>query len=117
MGTEPAVQQIAVPLYEAGARDAGLEFEMGARAMSEHDYEKAAQHLALVTEGPRIVQADLLRTLAFELLGRQSDARQSLNAAALRPLSATDRYSINWLAQSLERQSANPAPQTNAAKP
>lgn len=103
MGTDPAVQQIAVPLYEAGARDAGLEFEMGARAMSEHDYEAAAQHLALVTEGPRTVHAHLLRTLAFELLGRQADARESLNAAAFRPLSATDTYSVNWLAKSLDR--------------
>ena len=70
MGTEPAVQRIAVPLYEAGGRDAGLEFEMGARAMSERDYEAAARHLALVTEGPRTAQARALRTLALELLGK-----------------------------------------------
>ena len=103
MGTEPAVQRIAVPLYEAGGRDPGLEFEMGARAMSEHDYEAAARHLALVTAGPRTVQAKLLRTLAFLLLGRPADAREALNATAFRPLSPVDANSVRWLAQSLER--------------
>jgi len=117
MGTEPAVQQIALPLYETGARDAGLEFEMGAHAMSERDYERAAQHLAAVTEGPRTVQAALLRTLAFELLGRQSDARQSLDAAASRPLSATDAYSVNWLAQSLERAERESSAPKERSKP
>jgi hypothetical protein len=77
MGTEPAVQRIAVPLYEAGQRDAGLEFEMGARALSERDYQAAARHLALVTEGPRAAQARALRTLAVELLGKPADARPS----------------------------------------
>jgi spermidine synthase len=80
MGTEPAVQRIAVPLYEAGARDAGLEFEMGARAISERDYEAAARHLALVTEGPRTAQAEALRSLALELLGKAADARRSPSA-------------------------------------
>jgi predicted membrane-bound spermidine synthase len=77
MGTEPAVQRIAVPLYEAGARDAGLEFEMGARALSQREYEAAAQHLALVTEGPRAGQAGALRALALELLGTGTDTRRS----------------------------------------
>ncbi len=81
MGTEPAVQRIAVPLYEAGARDAGLEFEMGARAISERDYQAAAQHLALVTEGPRTRQAAVLRTLALELLGEGAAARRSPSSA------------------------------------
>ena len=103
MGTEPAVQRIALPLYESGARDPGLEFEMGAHAMSEHDYEAAARHLALVTEGPRTVQAKLLRTLAFLLLGRQADAREALNATAFRPLSPVDTNAVRWLAQSLGR--------------
>jgi spermidine synthase len=74
MGTEPAVQRIAVPLYQAGARDAGLEFEMGARAMSQREYEAAAEHLARVTDGPRTAQARALRTLAHELLGKGADA-------------------------------------------
>ena len=81
MGTEPAVQRIAVSLYEAGARDAGLEFEMGARALSQRAYEAAEQHLALVTEGPRTVQARALRTLALELLGKGADARRSPSTA------------------------------------
>jgi spermidine synthase len=110
MGTEPAVQRIAVPLYEAGARDAGLEFEMGARAMSGRDYEAAAQHLALVTGGPRAVQAQLLRTLAFELLGRGVDARQALDAIASEPLSRGDAYSARWLAKSLNRTEREPGP-------
>jgi hypothetical protein len=109
MGTEPAVQRIAVPLYEAGARDAELEFEMGARAMSARDYEAATQHLALVTEGPKAVQAELARTLALQLLGRPAEARESLNAAAVRPLSSGDAYSARWLAQTLDRAERNPS--------
>ena len=85
MGTEPAVQRIAVPLYEAGARDAGLELEMGARAMSERDYQAAAHHFALVTEGPRAGQARVLRTLALELLGKPSEARRSRPPVRARP--------------------------------
>ena len=81
MGTEPAVQRIAVPLYQAGARDSGLEFEMGARAMSQREYEAAAQHLALVTEGPRTGQARALRALALELLGPAAGPRQSSSTA------------------------------------
>jgi hypothetical protein len=81
MGTEPAVQRIAVPLYEAGARDAGLEFEMGALAMSERDYQAAAQHLTLVTEGPRARQARVLKTLALELLAKAADARRAPSTA------------------------------------
>ena len=76
MGTEPAVQRIAVPLYQAGARDADLEFEMGAHAMSERNYTEAEQHLARVTEGAHAVQAALLRILAFELLGKLDEARR-----------------------------------------
>jgi predicted membrane-bound spermidine synthase len=102
MDTEPALQHIAVPLYEAGARDAGLEFEMGARAMSERDYESAAQHLALVTEGPRMVQAQLLRTLALGLLGRAGDARQCLNSIGFNALSPVNAYSARWLARFLQ---------------
>jgi spermidine synthase len=103
MDTEPAYQRIAVPLYDAGARDAGLEFEMGARAMSERDYEGAAKHLAVVTAGSRKVQAQLLRTLALGLLGRERDARDCLNSIAVDGLSPVDAYSIKWLAHFLQR--------------
>ena len=102
MDTEPAIQRIAVPLYNAGARDPDLEFEMGARAMSERDYEGAAQHLALVTEGRRMVRAQLSRTLAFALLGRQGDARQCLNSLRFNPLPPVDAYSARWLARFLQ---------------
>jgi hypothetical protein len=102
MDTEPAIQRIAVPLYNAGARDPDLEFEMGARAMSERDYEGAAQHLALVTEGTRMVRAQLLRTLALALLGRQGDARQCLNSLRFNALPPVDAYSARWLARFLQ---------------
>ncbi len=102
MDTEPAYQRIAVPLYEAGARDAGLELEMGARAMSERDYESAAQHLALVTEGPRMVQAQLLRTLALGLLGRGADARDCLESIGFSALSPVNASSARWLARFLQ---------------
>jgi spermidine synthase len=81
MGTEPAVQRIAVPLYEAGARDTGLEFEMGARAMSERNYQAAAQHLARVTEGPRTAQSRALSALALELLAKGAGTRPSPSTA------------------------------------
>ena len=41
-----------MPLYQAGARDADLEFEMGAYAMSERNYTEAEQHLARDGRGP-----------------------------------------------------------------
>lgn len=103
MGTEPAVQRIAVPLYEAGARDVDLEFEMGARAMSERDYPAAIEHLARVTEGGRAVQAALLRTLAFELTGKPAEARRSLDAAAFKQAASPEVSSLRWLTKSLDR--------------
>ena len=102
MDTEPAIQRIAVPLYNAGARDPDLEFEMGARAMSERDYEGAAQHLALVTDGARMVRAQLLRTLALASLGREGDARQCLNALRFNALPPVDGYSARWLAHFIQ---------------
>jgi hypothetical protein len=102
MGTEPAVQRIALPLYQDGAHDDGLEFEMGARALSERDYEAAAQHMALVIEGPKVVQAQLLRTLALGLLGRQADARAALKVITPRPLSAVQASSVRWLEHLLD---------------
>jgi predicted membrane-bound spermidine synthase len=102
MGTEPAVQKIAVPIYEAGARDADLEFEMGARAMSERDYAGAAEHLASVTMGSRAVQAQLLRTLALGLSGREPEARRCLESVAGAGLSAVDASSVQWLARFLQ---------------
>ena len=102
MDTEPAIQRITVPLYNAGARDSDLEFEMGARAMSERDYEGAARHFALVTDGARMVRAQLLRTLALGLLGRQGDARQCLNSLGFNALSSVDAYSARWLARFLQ---------------
>lgn len=102
MDTEPAIQRIAVPLYTAGSRDPDLEFEMGARAMSERDYEGAAQHLALVTEGGRMVRAQLFRTLALALMGRDGDARQCLNSLSFNALPPVDAYSARWLARFLQ---------------
>jgi hypothetical protein len=81
---------------------------MGARAMSERDYEGAAQHLALVTEGTRLVRARLLRTLALALLGRAGDAHQCLDSLRYNALSPVDAYAARWLArfvQSKEGQS------------
>ena len=97
MGTEPDIQHIAASVYNAGARDSELEFEMGARAMSDRDYEGSMQHLARVTEASRIVKARLLRTLALGLLGRNDEARQTLNSIELGGLSASDAYSAAWL--------------------
>jgi spermidine synthase len=118
MDTEPAYQRIAVPLYDAGARDTGLEFEMGARAMSERDYESGAKHLAFVTDGPRKVQAQLLRTLALGLLGRERDARDCLDSIAVDGLSSVDAHSIEWLAHFLQRgeHRADPADSHKPAK-
>jgi len=97
MGTDPIVQRIAVPLYEAGARDADLEFEVGARALSERDYEGAAQHLALVTEATRSLQARLLRTLALGLLGKEAEARQCLDSIDRSALTPNKARSAEWL--------------------
>ena len=102
MGTEPAVQRMAVSLYQTGARDADLEFEIGARAMSERDYQGAAQHLALVTETPRKVRAQLLRTLALGLLGREAEARQCLSSIEVSSLSPVNSYSAMWLERFLQ---------------
>ena len=103
MGTEPAIQRIAVPLYGAGTRDSGLEFEMGAQAMSARDYEGAAQHLALVTEASHLVMARLLRTLALGLLGREAEASQCLDSLDFRTLARSDAYSALWLRHFLQR--------------
>ena len=101
MGTEPAVQKIAVPIYESGTRDVDLEFEMGARAISERNYAEAARHLAFVTTGPRAVRARLVRTLALGLLGKENEARGCLHSLAAQPLSPADAYSAEWLARFL----------------
>jgi hypothetical protein len=97
MGTEPAVQRIAVALYDAGTRNPGLEFELGARAMSERDYEGAARHLALATDPSLGVRARLLRTLALQLLGRGAEARRCLDSLEPSGLSAMDTNSAGWL--------------------
>jgi spermidine synthase len=112
MGTDPAVQRIAVPSYDAGARDGTLEFEMGARAMSERDYEGAARHLALATEARRSVKARLLRTLALGLLGRETEARACLGSIAPGEMSTANAYSARWLERFLRggpRRSGAPA--------
>jgi spermidine synthase len=97
MGSEPARQRIAVPLYQAGARDAALEFEMGARALSERDYAEAAQHLALATEPRRSVQARLLRTLALGLSGREAEARECLSSIKPGEPTPVEVEAIGWL--------------------
>jgi hypothetical protein len=103
MGTEPALQEIAVRLYQAGKRDADLEFEMGARAMTARDFDEAARHLALVTDGERAGQARLLRTLALGILGRVPEARQELASAGS---ASTDATSARWLAGFVEWKAA-----------
>jgi spermidine synthase len=102
MGTEPAVQRIAGSLYQAGTRDAGLEFEMGARAMADRDYRGAAQHFALVSEAPRTMKARLLRSLALDLLGMNAEARQCFDSVDRRALSPVDAYSARWLDRFLQ---------------
>jgi predicted membrane-bound spermidine synthase len=102
MGTEPAVQRIAVPLYDAGSRDADLEFEIGARAMSERDYEGAAQHLALVTGASGSLRARFLRTLALALQGKDVEAAECLNSVDLSGLAKVDLYLAQWLERFLQ---------------
>ncbi len=110
-GTEPAVQSIAARLYDGGQRDSELEFEMGARAIAERDYPGAVGHLAAVDAGPRAVQAQLLKTLALELLGRTAEARQSLDGLRSRPLSAGEADSAGFLGRLLARtREASPGP-------
>jgi predicted membrane-bound spermidine synthase len=101
MGSEPARQRIAVPLYQAGTRDAELEFEMGARALSERDYAKAEQHLALVTEPRRSVQARLLRTLALSLAGREAEGRACLSSIEPGEPTPVEVAAIGWLGRFL----------------
>lgn len=104
MGTEPAVQRIAIPLYDEGQRGADLELEVGARDMSKRDYAGAAQHFALAARGPRGLQARLLRTLALHLAGRDADARDSLTSLPYVGLSPGDATSVRWLSQLLEHE-------------
>ncbi|MEO6601236.1 MAG: spermidine synthase, partial [Polyangiaceae bacterium] len=101
MGTEPRIQHIAVSLYAAGARDTDVEFEIGARAMSQRDYETAEKHLALVSNGTAMVLAQLLRTLALARLGRLADARDCLNSMTLNTLRPVDAACADWLAHFL----------------
>lgn len=115
MGTEPAVQQIAVPLYASGARDAGLELELGARDMAERDYQGAERHLALVNEGPRVVQARLLRTLALALSGRLQEARRCLDTLDFGTLTPVQTYSAEWLERFLYQLGKRPAPGPDGA--
>jgi predicted membrane-bound spermidine synthase len=102
MGTEPAVQRIAMSLYDGGLRDADLEFEIGVRAMSERDYEGAAQHLALVTGVPGSVSARFLRTLALALLGKEAEAAECLNSVDRSGLAKVDTYLASWLERFLQ---------------
>jgi len=101
MGTEPRIQRIALPLYKAGVRGPDVEFEVGASAMSQRDYEAAEQHLALVSDGTAKVRAQLLRTLALALLGRLTDAQDCLSSLPFNTLPATDAASADWLARFL----------------
>ncbi len=117
MGTDPAVQKIAVPIYEAGARDADLEFGMGARAMSERNYAEAARNFAFVTMGPRVVRALLLRTLALGLSGNDDEARRCLHSVAAVRLSPVDAYSGQWLAGFLQGGSQSPGAPGAGQKP
>ena len=109
MGTEPDMQRIALPLYEAGQRDAELELEVGARAMSERDYERAAVHFAAVSSGPRQVRAQILRGLALHLLGRDTEARQALRSVAGLPMSPVEAKGGRWLMGLVERERHGPA--------
>jgi len=102
LGTEPAIQRIAIPLYQTGTRDADLEFEMGALGMSERDYEAAAGHLAHVTDSRRDVQARLVRTLALGLLGREVEGGQCLGLIDRSKLSPADAFAAQWLERFLQ---------------
>jgi len=102
MGTEPGRQAIAARLYDQGQRDADLEFELGAGAMSRRDYQAAVGHLGQVTAGVHAAEAQLLTTLALGLLGRTEEARQALARATASPLSVVKVESARWLARFLE---------------
>jgi len=117
LGTEPAVRDIAVRLYAGGARDADLELQMGAAALAARAYDEAAMHLAGVTEGPRAVHAQLMRTLALGMLGRQAEARALLTSLASGALSPADTESVRWLAGFLRRAQAAPAGGPEAPPP
>jgi len=113
MGSEPAVQTIAVRLYAAGARDPDLEFQMGTRALAARAYDEAAAHLALVADGPRVVRAQLLRALALGMLGRAAEAQQLVGSLASNPLPPEDAESVRWLVGFVRRQ-AEAASRTSA---
>jgi hypothetical protein len=118
LGTEPAVQDAALRLYQQGERGADLEWEMGARAMADRTYDEAAQHLAQVTDGPWALQAQMVRTLALALLGRPQEAHDLLRSLPA-DASPADAQSANWLARFLER-GQTPAPverQAGVAEP
>ncbi len=82
---------------------------MGARALSERDYQEAADHFALVTEHfaldkgtTLVVRTQLFRALALGLLGKMEDARQCLNAIDARALPPSHAYSLQWLGHFLQ---------------
>ena len=101
MGTEPILQRIALRAYGAGARGSQLEFQMGARALSERDYGAAAQHFALVDEPAQRVTARLFCALALELLDRKTEAQQVLDSIDLEAMSGEDAIYALWLARFL----------------
>jgi len=113
LGTEPAAQTIAVRLYEGGARDSELEFQMGARALVARAYDDAAAHLSRVTDGPRTVHAQLMRALALEMLGQGAETRQLISGLASNPLWPADAESLRWLGEFVRRVPAAPSSPTN----
>jgi hypothetical protein len=101
MGTEAGRQKIAMRLHDQGQRDADLDFELGAAAISRREYEAAAGYLSQVTAGARVTKARLLWTLALGELGRTAEAQQALDLATVNALSGVNLESARWLSRFL----------------
>jgi spermidine synthase len=109
MGTEPTMVNVAMRAYGAGARGSQLEFQFGAKALSERDYSTAAQHFAVVDEAAQHVTAQLFRSLALGLLDRKAEAQQVLDSIGLETMSGDDATYVLWLERLWRRGGPQPA--------
>jgi spermidine synthase len=100
--SDPVAQEIATRTYAEGKRGSGVAFEVGVHALSERDYDAAAQYFALVDEASQRTRARLFRALALGLLDRAAEARQALNSIELATLTREDAVSAVWLGRFLE---------------
>jgi len=105
MGTDRTLQLIASRADSAGERGSALEFQAGARAMSERDYGVAAQHFALVDDPSQRVTARLFRALALGLLDRKAEAQQALDSIDLEAMSGEDAVHVLWIERFLRSRS------------